>query len=198
MSSPLIKYSAPFLIASGICFSQLAQAGSVEMLNTPSSAKEMGKALFAKPEKKRIKTRSISFGSKKPSTNTAEKAIEKQEQQVANSKPKTLGLPIKFAINSAQILPESMGFVQEIGKMLNFPEYSHEKVMIEGHTDASGSFDKNLILSYRRADAIKTYLMSNYNISADRLDINGRGEKEPLPGTDPNAAVNRRVQLYRK
>ena len=38
-----------------------------------------------------------------------------------------------------------MPFVQEIGKMLNLPQYKNEKVMIEGHTDASGSFDKNLI-----------------------------------------------------
>jgi len=41
-------------------------------------------------------------------------------------------------------------------------------------------------------------LMKNYNVSASRLSTDGRGEKEPLPNTDPNSAVNRRVQLYRQ
>jgi len=176
-----------------VFYSQLTLAGSVEMLESPQTAEEMGKALFTQPStssKPKFRTRGISFG-------VDPKAAEPKEEKV-ESQPKTLGLPIKCAINSANILPESIPFVQEVGKMLTLPEYQNEKIMIEGHTDASGSFDKNLILSYRRAEAIKDYLMKNYNVSASRLSTDGRGEKEPLPNTDPNSAVNRRVQLYRQ
>jgi outer membrane protein OmpA-like peptidoglycan-associated protein len=155
------------------------------LFDNPVSAQEMGKILFAPEEPK---TRSIHFvKSKKVSNQTQQVAIE------SNS----IGLPIKFALNSSRILPESRPFVEEIGKMLNIAEFSQEKLLIEGHTDASGMRSYNQKLSEKRSQAIKDYLVTNYQIDPERLSTLGRGEDRPIRGSNPYAGVNRRVQFYK-
>ena len=70
-------------------------------------------------------------------------------------------------------------------------------IRIEGHADASGSADANLALSQRRAEAVKGYLVEK-GADAAMLDAVGMGAKAPKPGTDPYAAVNRRVEIGRQ
>ncbi len=70
-----------------------------------------------------------------------------------------------------------------------------KRIMIEGHTDASGSSSYNQQLSKKRARAVKDYLASNYNIGGNRLLVSGKGEHTPLPNSNPYDAVNRRVQF---
>lgn len=187
-----------FLVA--ILWPYGSQAQGVKVYDQPPSAEEMAKILFPKtsgknPENtakpKAIKTRSISFG--KP------KLPEPDLSQVnpSSEENNSIGLPIKFGYNSAQILPESVPFLNEVGKMLSMGDYANERLVVEGHTDASGSEGYNQYLSEKRAEAVKNYLTANFNIVGDRLFINGMGEKQPLPGADPYAAVNRRVQFYR-
>jgi OOP family OmpA-OmpF porin len=68
--------------------------------------------------------------------------------------------------------------------------------MIEGHTDLSGSPQHNQVLSERRAEAVKSYLVA-HGIAADRLSTVGYGSTRPLT-TDPSPnaqAINRRVTL---
>lgn len=174
-------------------------AKDVIMYDRPPSAEEMGNILFSKPSsagglleaRPKIKTRSISFGKTEipePDLNQA-KAIAEEKNSI--------GLPIKFGYDSTEILPESLPFLDEVGKMLGMAEYAGEKLVVEGHTDASGSQAYNQYLSERRAMAVKTYLTRNFNINGIRLTVNGMGESQPLKGFDPFAAVNRRVQFYR-
>lgn len=149
---------------------------------TPT-AEEMGEVLFSSQppsmESDSIKMRSISF----------EKApIEKAQAQA-------VGLPIKFAYNSAEVLEESKPFLNEVGRMLSLSNFANEKLLIEGHTDAIGSKTYNLALSERRAQSVKNYLKENFNISSNRLFVDGVGESMPLAGEAPGAAVNRRVQF---
>lgn len=166
------------------------------------SAREMGSILFSRQERgnenimpRTVKTRSISFGKAKMPEPTMAQA--QAQAEVAGQEQSSIGLPIKFGYNSTRILPESVPFLNEVGKMLGMAEYAGEKLMIEGHTDASGAEDYNQSLSERRAQEVKAYLMNNYNIAGNRLFVSGRGENKPLPGVNPFAAVNRRVQFYR-
>lgn len=186
-----------FFIRMGILviICQSAQAGDVQMFKTPPSAEEMGRVLFSKesnPEAvtSQVKTRSISFGKK-----SKEPVANKAETSVSKSSGDAIGLPIEFAYNSSQIAPESIPFIAEIAKMMSLPEFSNKRLVIEGHTDAKGSDDYNRDLSEKRAEAIKNYLTDNYQIQFNRLTVIGRGESEPLPGVNPNDAVNRRVQF---
>lgn len=173
-------------------------ADEVIMYNDkPPSAEEMGNILFSSPATVpleqtapvSIKSRSISFGNK-----AAQLPAPPIVDEVASS---SIGLPIQFSYNSAKILEKSVPFLNEVGKMMNLENYHKEKLLIEGHTDSSGSARYNKVLSEKRAQAVKSYLVDNYQIPSENLFVSGRGEETPLPNTAPNAANNRRVQFYK-
>jgi OmpA-OmpF porin, OOP family len=169
---------------------QLA-AEEVRLYSTPPSAAEMGEVIFGTntPAPGGVRTRSINF-----SSNKNKSAIESHE--AITGEKTSIGLPIEFAYNSTDILPDSMPFVEEVGKMMTMPEYGNKKLVIEGHTDAKGSDRYNKSLSIRRARAVGDYLVMNYQISRNRLITRGLGESKPLEGRDPYDEVNRRVQFY--
>jgi outer membrane protein OmpA-like peptidoglycan-associated protein len=108
-----------------------------------------------------------------------------------------LNLNVQFAVNSHSIQNESFALLNELGKALSDPKLSHETVYINGHTDSDGSEDYNLKLSFRRALAVKDYLISNFPISPDRILVRGYGEGMPLfPNTTKdNKRLNRRVEI---
>ncbi len=175
-------------------FNVSAQGVKMYSDNAPS-AEEMGNILFSnQPVKKPagIKMRSISFGKPKPAPSAAEQTTPVVAEQSSNS---TIGLPIKFGYNSADVLSESKPFLNEIGRMLSLPNFKNERLVIEGHTDAGGSEEYNRYLSERRAESVKKYLRQNFDIASNRLFVSGMGESQPLKGVDPYASVHRRVQF---
>jgi len=156
------------------------------------TAEEMGGVLFSsEPNKKTgsVKMRSISFGKPKNAK------LDPSEPVTANHQISIIGLPIKFGYDSAEILEQSKPYLNEVGKMLGLSNFKNEKLLIEGHTDASGSEAYNRALSERRARSVKKYLRVNFNIASDRLFVSGLGESKGLPGVSANSAVNRRVQF---
>jgi outer membrane protein OmpA-like peptidoglycan-associated protein len=164
--------------------SATAQAEEIKMYREVPSASEMASLLFPKTSA-RPKTRSISFDSVatvSPPPETASIGI---------------GLPIQFEFNSDEITSYSRPYIDELGKMLSREDLRSEKVVIEGHTDASGSAQYNQELSMKRAHAVKQYLFYKYDIDRDRLVVSGKGEYAPLGGQDPFAAVNRRVEIHK-
>jgi outer membrane protein OmpA-like peptidoglycan-associated protein len=130
------------------------------------------------------------------SLDSAYQTPDKAQQLVAEvlePKSTVVGLPVKFAFNSAEILPENepqLDAVAEGIKMTN-----GLSVVVEGHTDAFGSERYNERLSRLRAAAVKDYLVHKHGISASRLVVKGLGERAPLNDADPFAAENRRVQF---
>lgn len=179
-------------------------AEQVQLFDKPPSAEEMGKMLFGKSQDAPaafggIKTRSIAFKKVAPEVSNPEAIAESAKAEVTESADKgiaSIGLPIKFTYNSDEILPESLAFLDEIGKMLAMEDFSDKRLVIEGHTDAAGSATYNKQLSQRRANAVSRYLSQNFNIPASRLKALGLGESKPLPGYDPDDEANRRVQFY--
>ena len=107
-----------------------------------------------------------------------------------------LGMNILFEYNSTNVLPESVPYLERLGEVLNLPENQGKVINIIGHTDATGSSAYNQGLSEQRALAVGQYLVDAWHISPDRLGVEGRGEAQPLAGTDPNDGVNRRVEFY--
>jgi outer membrane protein OmpA-like peptidoglycan-associated protein len=100
---------------------------------------------------------------------------------------------ILFDSGSDQIKPESFGVLKEISN--SFTDEPSLKLKIVGHTDAEGDDKSNLLLSQKRAVAVKEALVKNFGISADRISTDGKGESEPeQKGDTPEAnATNRRV-----
>ncbi len=164
-------------------------AENVKMYSNVPSADEMASQLFptAPSQRVRHKTRSISFDPIETATAPAPPAAETVG----------IGLPIQFNYNSDEITNASRPYVDELGKMLSRDDLLTEKIVIEGHTDASGSTQYNQQLSMRRAEAIKQYLFYKYGIERDRLVVSGKGEYSPLSGQDPFSAVNRRVEIHK-
>lgn len=186
---PLIIYGSLLLALQ----SSILPAEQVQMFDKPPSAEEMGRILFGqKPQATgAIKMRSISFSKQATEASKSEELVH-----MAKTELTSIGLPIQFAYNSDEILPDSIPFIEEIGKMLTLQEYADKRLVIEGHTDSAGSDAYNLALSKRRANAVKHYLSSHFGVSTQRLQANGRGESKPLPGYSPEDEANRRVQFY--
>lgn len=102
---------------------------------------------------------------------------------------------IQFELNSAQLTPRAMATLDTIADVLADPGLSGNSFVIEGHTDASGSATYNQSLSEQRARAVVDYLTSQAGIDGGRLEPEGRGETQPLPGLAPTAGDNRRVVI---
>ncbi len=105
---------------------------------------------------------------------------------------------IYFDTDKAVIKPESEAALQEIAKLLR--EHPAMKAFIVGHTDMSGSFEHNLDLSRRRAEAVVHDLVTRFKISGDRLTARGVGPLAPV-GSNNSAngrALNRRVELVQR
>jgi outer membrane protein OmpA-like peptidoglycan-associated protein len=70
------------------------------------------------------------------------------------------------------------------------------RVRLTAYTDSNGSDAYNQKLSQRRADSVRSYLVS-HGIDAGRIEAEGRGESNPIAdnATPEGRAENRRVEL---
>ena len=66
-------------------------------------------------------------------------------------------------------------------------------IIIEGHTDASGNWNGNIILSQDRANSVANYILVHNNTLRGRLIPLGRGAADPIQNLDPRDFRNRRV-----
>jgi len=66
----------------------------------------------------------------------------------------------------------------------NLKHYPHFRVLIKGHTSKRGDDGANKKLSKARADAVKNYLKSTFNIDVNRVLANGYGGSKPLVRRD--------------
>jgi outer membrane protein OmpA-like peptidoglycan-associated protein len=123
-------------------------------------------------------------------------ASDAGSQPAPKAQTDAFGFPIRFAFDSTEVLPESRPYLDSVGQMLRLPQAQGKHVLIVGHTDATGGEDYNQALSERRAAAVRDYLASRFGIPADLLEVEGVGKREPLPGSDPYAAQNRRVEFH--
>ncbi len=102
---------------------------------------------------------------------------------------------LEFENGKANILPEMH---KDLDKIANFLiDHPFYKLKISGHTDSAGKEDSNLRLSQARADAIKAYLIDQFQIDSDRITAIGYGSSKPIVQevTDDHKQLNRRVEF---
>lgn len=70
------------------------------------------------------------------------------------------------------------------------------RIRIDGHTDSDGEESANQVLSQKRAESVKNYLVSQ-GIEANRIAAKGLGESRPVAdnGTPQGKARNRRTEI---
>lgn len=98
-------------------------------------------------------------------------------------------LNINFAINSYELPGEMPQNSWELVEFLKIN--SSVRILITGHTDASGTEKNNLILSVNRSLALKNWLI-NQGIASSRLLTEGKGNSQPI---SENSAANRRIEV---
>lgn len=106
----------------------------------------------------------------------------------------TFASGILFATNSSALTPEAAGNMTQMAETL--AKYADTNIVIEGHTDASGSDAINKPLSERRAQAVANHLTSG-GIEASRITATGYGSSQPVADntTAEGKSANRRVEV---
>ena len=101
---------------------------------------------------------------------------------------------VLFETDQATLKPGATLNLSKLVQVLN--EHPNRSIIIEGHTDSTGSADYNQQLSQRRAEAVANFLRSQ-GIAEERIMARGYGEAYPV-APNQNAAgrqQNRRVEI---
>jgi outer membrane protein OmpA-like peptidoglycan-associated protein len=101
---------------------------------------------------------------------------------------------VLFDVDASDLKPNARSTLDRLADFLD--EYDDRVVLIEGHTDSTGTEGYNVALSERRADAVRGALVDR-GIAGDRIRIAGLGESEPVVSNDTAAGrqQNRRVEV---
>ena len=104
---------------------------------------------------------------------------------------------VNFAVDRAEILPESQPQIAQVLALLR--DNPALQLSVEGHTDNTGTAERNRTLSQARAESVVAALTAG-GIDAARLAAAGFGDSRPVAdnGTDEGRARNRRVELVRR
>jgi OOP family OmpA-OmpF porin len=126
-------------------------------------------------------------------------ASEEEVRQVfgtalAAQPPRPVSFTLYFLEARDELTPESQRVMQQI-----FTEIGRRpdpEIAVIGHTDRMGTVPANDALSLRRAERVRAELVK-LGIQASRIEVAGRGEREPLVATEDEVpeARNRRVEI---
>ena len=105
---------------------------------------------------------------------------------------------IYFDTGKAAVKEESKKAINEVALYLK--ENPDVNIFVVGHTDNVGLYSDNLKLSKARGEAVKSYLVTHYQISPERLAGDGAGPLCPVTSndTDEGKKMNRRVVVVKK
>jgi len=124
------------------------------------------------------------------------------EKDLAGAKIERVGEGIKvtfdsgllFDIDKATLRPASQEQLSKLAVILN--KYNDTNILLEGHTDSTGTAEHNLQLSRMRAESVGNYL-TGIGVSPARFTITGYGKEQPIAqnATVEGRQLNRRVEV---
>jgi OOP family OmpA-OmpF porin len=102
---------------------------------------------------------------------------------------------IQFPVGKAFILPSNYALLSKIQRAIR--TFGEPDVVIEGHTDSTGSDVLNQNLSQRRAEAVREYFVANGTLTYEAISAVGYGSEQPLASnkTAEGRAINRRIDV---
>ena len=134
--------------------------------------------------------------------NYMDKQAEEIERDIEGATVERVGEGIKitfdsgimFDVDKSALRTEAETNLTNLSVILN--KYEDTDILIEGHTDATGTEDYNLELSERRAQSVANHL-SMEQVSDTRFTIMGYGEVQPIADneTAEGRQQNRRVEI---
>src|SRR5882724_6068425 len=131
-----------------------------------------------------------------------DKQAEEIKQAVPDAHVERVGEGINMTFNSGLLFKINSSVLSDAAKISLekvagvFAKYPETNILIEGHTDDTGSPEFNMDLSKKRAYSVSQFLQTK-NVAGNRMDIKWYGETQPkYPNTsEQNRALNRRVEL---
>ena len=134
--------------------------------------------------------------------NYMDKQAAEIERDIAGARVERVGEGIKitfssgimFDVERAVLKDQYSGELSELSTILN--KYEDTNILLEGHTDSTGSEEYNLDLSKKRAQSVANYLATQ-KVNPTRFTIMGYGESQPIASneTAEGRAQNRRVEV---
>src|SRR6478609_608231 len=117
-----------------------------------------------------------------------------QVERVGEGINMTFTSGLLFKINSSDLSDSAKINLQKVAVVFN--KYPETIILVEGHTDNTGTVEYNVDLSKKRAYAVSDYLMAQ-GVAKSRFEIKWYGEDQPkYPNdTDANRKLNRRVEV---
>ena len=105
---------------------------------------------------------------------------------------------IQFPVGKSVIMPDNYPLLSKIQQSIRI--FGEPDVVIEGHTDSTGSNELNEHLSQQRSESVRQYLLANKTLPYDRIVAVGYGSSKPLASnaTEEGRAVNRRIDVIIK
>ena len=117
------------------------------------------------------------------------------DRYVATDRGLEIELNVTFAHNSSQITEAFDAEIANTADILN--QNADLRVIIEGHTDSTGTDQYNEWLSRKRATAVAERMVNKYGVNPEQLETRGMGESQPIADNDSEEGrqMNRRVIL---
>ncbi len=134
--------------------------------------------------------------------NYMDKQAAEIERDIAGARVERVGEGIKitfssgimFDIDRAVLKDQYKGELSELAAILN--KYEDTNILLEGHTDSTGTDEYNLDLSKKRSQSVANYLATQ-QVNPARFTIMGYGESQPIATNESSEgrAQNRRVEV---
>jgi len=117
-----------------------------------------------------------------------------QVERVGEGINMTFNSGLLFMINSSALSEAARTNLEKVAGV--FVKYPETNILIEGHTDDTGSPEYNMELSRKRAYSVSEYLQTK-GVSTSRMNVKWYGETQPkVPNTnEANRSLNRRVEV---
>ncbi|MBC2714744.1 MAG: OmpA family protein [Desulfobacteraceae bacterium] len=102
---------------------------------------------------------------------------------------------IQFPVGQAIIMPDNYLLLSKAQRAIR--TFGEPSVVIEGHTDSTGTHELNKHLSQQRAESVREYLIANQTLPAEKVIAVGYGPERPLASnsTPEGRAINRRIDM---
>ncbi|MEO6052925.1 MAG: OmpA family protein [Chthoniobacterales bacterium] len=103
---------------------------------------------------------------------------------------------VLFDYDHDMLKDQAMGTLQKLGLLIQ--RNPTATFLIEGHSDSFGSDDYNMVLSKRRAESVKAWLVQTLKIDPERIETRGFGKSRlltPATGDIEQQQLNRRVEI---
>ncbi|WP_026236501.1 OmpA family protein [Pontibacter roseus] len=131
-----------------------------------------------------------------------DKQAEELRRDLENAKVERVGEGIKitfdagilFDVNSAELRSAAQTDIRQLAETLK--KYEDTNVIIEGHTDNTGSRELNQRLSERRAESVASYTTAQ-GVARNRITTQGFAFDHPVADNSTAAGrqANRRVEI---